>query len=111
MEQFLQFLKVQKIIDDLYWREFPPPTDEENRYLYDTDENKQEFIDFCVQRFKFCDKIKPKNTNIKELTQTDIYRIQIAEAIRYMKIVIIADLLKISVMNIKRVYKSNLFYI
>ena len=73
-----EYVKIQKIINDLYITEFPLI----NKKLQDTEENKEEIIDFFVKRFKFCDKIKPKYTNLNNLTQNDIYKIQISDNMR-----------------------------
>ena len=75
--------QIRNIITDLYDSEFPSVPQEEI-FITESEETKDEIIDHYVKRLIFCDKIKPKikSFNDMDIDMDTIVKIQCSDAIR-----------------------------
>jgi len=65
------------------WNSEFPPEAKENRFMHiESEETKDEIIDYYVKRLKFCDKIKPKLTQISRLDIDTMMRIWCSDKLR-----------------------------
>ena len=73
--------QIRNIIIELYNNEFPHVPEGE-RFITESEETKNEIIDYFVKRLLFCDKIKPKINSFNDMDIDDAVKIQCSDRIR-----------------------------
>jgi hypothetical protein len=88
MSQFNILTEIKKEIDELWFKKFPIVS-EDNRYIKETDENKEYIINYYVDRLIFCDNLKPQpqaqeglNILSHHITQRDVLLILCSDKIK-----------------------------